>query len=160
MRKTVVVFISATMLAITGIGCRNTSDHKNTPQMLFVLSAKSGSFEGDTLTLNDVPLVIYFSDRPDRIAGHESLRSFVNDWARGSNSFKADPPNATLSVFDEEGNKNAVIEINNPKLNNNTITFEVRLLEGSIPKSFEASSLFVDPLGALYVFVLNTGKQD
>ncbi len=51
-------------------------DSKNTGY-LFVISGTSGSLKGDTLTLNGVPNVIYFSDRPNRIAGHLSLLEFI-----------------------------------------------------------------------------------
>ncbi len=47
-------------------------DSKNT-DYLFVISGTSGSLDGDTLTLNGVPNVIYFSDRPARKTGHLSV---------------------------------------------------------------------------------------
>ena len=118
-----------------------------------MLSSKSGTFEGDTLTLKDIPRVIYFSDRPDRVAGHMSLKKFVESWGKGSNSFKTDPPNATLSVFNEEGNKDAVLELSDIELKGHTITCKVRVLEGNTPKSFGPCSLFIDRQGMPY-----TGK--
>ncbi|MCP4229153.1 MAG: hypothetical protein GY771_03270 [bacterium] len=41
------------------------------------MSAVSGSCDGETLTLNDVPAVVYFSDRPYRIAGYVSEEQFL-----------------------------------------------------------------------------------
>ena len=114
------------------------------PSYLFVLSGESGSFEGDTLTLNDVPLVVYFSDRPYRVAGHMSLEKFVELWGKGSDSFKADPPNATLSIFGEQGNKDVVVELMEPRIKEATLVFRVRLLKGNIAKSFGAASIFID----------------
>ncbi len=38
-------------------------------QFLFVQSVKSGSLVGGSLTLRGAPLVIYFTNRPSRIAG-------------------------------------------------------------------------------------------
>jgi len=145
MSRITVLTAAILSLAFTSV-CysQHVIDEGKKPQYLFVLSAKSGSFDGKTVTLNDVPAVIYFSDRPNRIAGHVSLKKFVAGWAKGSDSFKADPPNATLSVLDEKGNKNAVVELSNPKVKGNSITFKVRLLEGKISKSFSASSFFID----------------
>ncbi len=51
----------------------NISEYSKGIHYQHVLSATSGSLKGDTLTLNGVPNVIYFSDRPDRVAGHMSL---------------------------------------------------------------------------------------
>jgi len=119
-------------------------DSKENPEYLFVLSSESGSYEGDTLTLNDVPSVIYFSDRPERIAGHMSLKEFVEKWGQGPNSFKADPPNATLSILDESGNKDVVVELMNPGMKENRLQFKVRLLKGELPATFKACSLFTD----------------
>lgn len=146
------IFVALTMMlsAIPGIvQGDHTIDSSKNPQFLFVLSAKSGSFEGDTLTLKDVPLVIYFSERPDRIAGHMSLKKFVDGWNKGSDSFKSDPPNATLSIFNEDGNKNVVVELLNPQIKGDILSFKIRLLEGSLPKSFDVSSLFIDDVDGL-----------
>ncbi len=87
---------------------------------------------------------MYFSDRPYRIAGHISLKKFVEQWGKGADSFKADPPNATLSIFNEKGNKNVVVELSIPQLKGNTLIYKIRVLEGNIPKSFKPSSLFID----------------
>jgi hypothetical protein len=43
---------------------------------LFALGAASARLDGDTLVLEGVPLVTYFSDRPARTAGHMSLEEF------------------------------------------------------------------------------------
>lgn len=119
-------------------------DSSKNPSFLFVLSARSGTFKDGKLTLKDVPLVVYFSDRPDRIAGHLSLEKFVELWGKGPDSFKADPPNATISIFDESGNNDVVLELSNLQLKGNTLTFEVRVLEGNTTKSFGRASLFID----------------
>ena len=114
------------------------------PEYLFVLSAKSGSFDGEKLTLTGVPSVLYFSDRPYRVAGHTTLEKFVEAWSKGSDSFKADPPNATLSMATQKGDKNIVIEISNPEIEGDGVRFKVRVLKGSIPNSFGPYSLFID----------------
>ena len=47
-------------------------------QLLFVQSAGSMSFSDGVLTLKDVaPLTIFFSDRPQRVAGHMPTKSFM-----------------------------------------------------------------------------------
>ena len=126
------------------------------PRFLYVLSAEKGSYKNGKLKLDGVaPLVVYFSDRPQRIAGHMSVEKLLDIWGKGPDSFKADPPNATLSIFDESGNKNIVLELQNPDLSDGKLTFDVRLLEGRLPPSFRASSLFID-----MNFVLGVGQWD
>jgi len=136
------IVISATPSIVPGID--HVIDSGKNPQYLFVMSANSGTFKDGKLTLKDVPLVIYFSDRPDRIAGHMSLEQFVKIWGKGKDSFRADPPNATLSVFNEAGNKDAVLKISDIELKGDVLTYKIRTLEGSAPKSFGPSTLFID----------------
>ncbi len=118
-------------------------DSKNTGY-LFVISGTSGSLDGDTLTLNGVPNVIYFSDRPARKADHLSISEFIEMWDKGVDSFKADPPNATLSVLKEDEARNVVVELTGVEQKKDSVVFKVVLLEGKGIESFEASSLFID----------------
>jgi len=118
-------------------------DSKNTGY-LFVISGTSGSLDGDTLTLNGVPNVIYFSDRPARKTGHLSVSEFIEMWDKGVDSFKADPPNATLSVLKEDEARNVVVELTGVEQKKDSVVFKVVLLEGIGIESFEASSLFID----------------
>ncbi len=132
------------MLVLTTAVAQDVTINKDKPEYLYVLSAKSGSFDDGTLTLNDVPMVIYFSDRPYRIAGHISLKKFVENWDKGSNSFKSDPPNATLSILGVDRNTNVVIEISAPVIKQDIVIFKVCILEGSLPIKFAHASLFLD----------------
>jgi len=99
----------------------------------------------DTLTLNGVPNVIYFTDRPARKAGHLSLEKFVEMWDKGDDSFKADPPNATLSVLKKDGAKNVVVELMSVEQKSGSVVFKVAVLEGeSSLGDFTAGSMFLD----------------
>jgi len=126
-------------------------NEKDSPRFLYSLSATSGKMEGDRITLENVPLVIYFSDRPNRLAGQLSLKVFAQGWDQGKGSFKADPPNATLSILTDGGVQNTVIEISEPqtKVKEGTISFKVRVLEGEVPKSFGTATLFIDSSAAI-----------
>lgn len=121
-------------------------DSKNT-SYLFVVSGMSGSLDGDTLTLNGVPNVIYFSDRPVRKAGHMTLISFVEMWKNGSDSFKANPPNATLSVLTEDGDENIVVKLVSVDQSSGSIKMPVVVLDGTVPQKFKAATLFIDAVG-------------
>jgi len=146
MRYTTIVGIFTVMLMLLPglVFAENVIDDSENPGYLFVLSATSGSLKGDTLTLNGVPNVIYFSDRPARKAGHMSLSEFIEMWDKGVDSFKADPPNATLSVLKKEGAKNVVVELMSVEQKRGSVVFKVAVLEGMSPESFKMSSLFLD----------------
>ena len=117
---------------------------------LLALSAPSGSFNEGSLTLNDVPLVIYFSERPERIVGHVSVARFLKLWEEGPDSFDADPPNAVLSVLaeteEQAGVEDTVVELYRPQASDHSITFDIRILSGHVPQSFGAASLFIDEI--------------
>ena len=118
------------------------------PKFLYTMSAKSGTYADGRLTLNDVPLVIYFSDRPHRISGQLSIEVFEQGWNKGKDSFRNDPPNATLSILGKDGDTNVVIELSDPKVKvkEGTISFAVKVLDGELPASFKHSTLFIDSI--------------
>jgi len=113
------------------------------PRYLFVLSATSGSLKGDTLTLNGVPNVIYFTDRPARKAVHLSLERFVESWNKGSDSYKANPPNAILSVLKKRRFKNVLVELISAEQKNGSAVFKVVVGEGKVNEKFSNASLLI-----------------
>ena len=78
------------------------------------------------------------------VPGHISLEKFVESWNKGVDSYKADPPNATLSVLTKDGAKNVVVEIKSVEQKGSSIFFQVAVLEGMSPESFKISTLFFD----------------
>jgi len=127
MKYVSIVGIFTVMLTLVSglVFAENVIDDSKNTGYLFVISGTSGSLDGDTLTLNGVPNVIYFSDRPNRIAGQMSLSHFVEMWDKGVDSFKADPPNATLSVLTKEGANNVVVEVMSAQQKSGSIYFKV-----------------------------------
>jgi len=65
-------------------------------------------------------------------------------WNKGSDSFKADPPNATLSVLKKDGANNIVVELTSVDQKSDTVVFKLTVLEGSIAGHFKATSLYID----------------
>ena len=112
MRKVV-----AMLGVIAGVGLLYPSPQLATAQtkgaqFLFVQTAQNVAFKDGTLTLeNAAPTTVFFSDRPERVTGHLRNDLFMKLWAEGKNSFKSDPPNASLSVFDAKGAQTAVVEL-------------------------------------------------
>jgi hypothetical protein len=116
--------------------------------LLFVQNAQGASLDKGKMTLKGIsPTTIFFSDRPERIAGHMSTKEFVPFWSKGTDSFLADPPNANLSVFSDGKVSDVVVELRNPKLTGQDLSYDVRVLEGKMPEEGGACSLFIDVIG-------------
>ena len=115
-------------------------------EFLFVQSSKNISFKNGSLILHNVaPVTTFFSDRPERITGGLRNISFLKYWGEGWNNFKSDPPNASLSVFTQDGQPmQAVIVLSNPQIDGDKLHYDVRVLEGTIPEEGGETVLFID----------------
>lgn len=119
-----------------------------TADFLFVQNAQSIHYTDGKLTLKGVsPTTIMFSDRPERIAGHMATTRFVPFWSKGKDSFLADPPNATLSIVNEDQVNDVVVELRDPILKGDELSYNVRVLEGEMPAKGGPASLFIDVIG-------------
>src|SRR5438045_6547291 len=115
---------------------------------LFVQNAKNVSFGEGKLVLRGVnPVTVCFTDRPARMAGHMQTSNFVPLWSQGKDSFLKDNPNATLSVFTSNNVSDLVVELSNPQLSGNDLTYDARILEGTPPANGGACALFIDITG-------------
>src|SRR5258707_15352000 len=116
--------------------------------VLFVQNAKNVSFSKGKLVLSGVNLVtVAFTDRPARMAGHMQTSKFVPLWSHGKDSFLKDNPNATLSVFSGDTVSDLVVELSNPKLSGDDLTYDTRILEGTLPAEGGPCALFIDVIG-------------
>jgi hypothetical protein len=121
-------------------------------ELLFVQTAQAfqANPEENTLRLINVsPQTLYFTDRPNRIAGHANLERFVANWDQGDDSFKSNPPNATLSVFEAEQHENqlVVVELMDPVIDGQDLVYGYALIDGEMPQSGGVASLFIDTIG-------------
>jgi hypothetical protein len=115
---------------------------------LFVQNARGIAYAEGKLTLNGInPVTVMFSDRPERIAGHMPTARFVPFWSEGKDSFLKDPPNATLSFLEDETLADAVVELQDPVLSGEDLSYRVKVLEGAIPAQAGLASLFIDIIG-------------
>ena len=137
-------------LTSTGFLAAQTNAPPNAAQYLFVQTAKNVAFKDGVLTLQDVsPVTAFFSERPDRIVGQVRNDLFLKQWNDGKNSFKSDPPNAFLAIFNEGMRPaGATIVLSNPRLAGNNLQYDARILTGSPPAAGIESTLFIDGGGA------------
>jgi hypothetical protein len=119
--------------------------------LLFVQNAHGVSYDSrsNTLTLEGIsPVVTFFSDRPNRVAGHILLAGFIDLWDEGEDSFAKDPPNVSISIFDGTTIYSAIVELADPQVRGDRLSYRVlQVLDGELPATGGACSLFID--GAL-----------
>ena len=127
------------------------------PNFLYVQTAHSGTLSAKQtdgrriLKLNNVsPTTVYFSDRPDRITGHESTAEFIAQWSDGADSFASNPPNAALDVLGGNSQNLAIVELIGARYDaqNETLEYEIIMLDkesgGAFPAVFGEAALFID----------------
>jgi hypothetical protein len=94
---------------------------------------------------------LYFSDRPARIAGHFKMADYLKEWTAkaGQDNFGANPPNATLSVYEpgQRDNTLAVVEITQPRIEGADLVYNYKLIDGKLPAGGGPTSLFIDWIG-------------
>ena len=125
-----------------------TGKQSGNVNVLFVQNAKGITFKEGKLVLQGVnPVTVCFTDRPARLAGHMQIRKFVPLWSQGKDSFLKDDPNATLSVFSGDNVADLVVELSNPQLSGDDLTYNARILEGTPPAEWWSLRVFIDVIG-------------
>ena len=117
--------------------------------LLFVQNAKDVTVDGGKLILKGIgPTVLFFSDRPERIAGHMTNDRYLKLWREdGKDSFLADPPNATVSVFADDTETNLVVTLRNPQFTGDNLTYDISVIQGKLPEKGGPCSVFIDIIG-------------
>lgn len=116
--------------------------------LLFVQNAKSVELKNNKMILRGMsPNTIFFSDRPDRITGHIATAQAMPKWSQGEDSFATDPPNAVLSVFSQNKTHDMVVELRNPVLKGDVLTYDIKVLHGKMIASGGACTFFIDSIG-------------
>ena len=143
------LFIVLVLITVNYPSFAEDSTVKQECEALFVQNANSVSVDKNTFTMKGVgPTVIYFCDRPVRMAGHLSLKEFMDSWTQRKDNFSDNPPNAVLSVIDGDEMLDVVVELTQqPKLNGDELAYTFKVIDGEAPKTGGASSLFIDVIG-------------
>jgi hypothetical protein len=123
-------------------------------QLMFVHTAEDLKVDPEAKTLRLVNVnqqTLYFSDRPERIAGHLKMADYLDEWTAkaGKDNFGINPPNAALSVYekDQADSTLAVVEITNPVVDKTDLIYNYKLINGKLPATGGPTSLFVDWIG-------------
>jgi hypothetical protein len=137
---------SATLLLLAFAACAGTGS-KGDAAYLFVQNAREAHLKDGRLTMKGVGTnAIYFTDRPYRKAGHIQTSRLMFAWNDGEGSFAEVPPNAVLSVFHHEGIHDVVVVLRNAKLEGDTVTYDVDIVDGKPSAAGGPAALFIDDL--------------
>lgn len=154
------VLAAAATAAVAGSGRALAEGDR--ADFLFVQTAKGMTFDAETKTLTLVgvaPTTLFFSDRPERIAGNMRTADFVPFWSEGADSFLSDPPNADVSILEGGELKEAVVVLMDPRLDGADLAYTVKMVEGELPASAEEVSLFIDVIGMPLTPVSFAGRR-
>jgi hypothetical protein len=100
------------------------------------------------ITLHGVSATtLWFSDRPYRLTGHTPTGEFVSQWGQGSDNFAENPPNALLSIFEDDSVNDVVLVLTDPQLDGSDLSYAIDLSEGDLTPSDGPVSLFIDMIG-------------
>ncbi len=142
------VVLSLAALATTSIAAAEA------PQLMFVQSAEDLKVDSAKSTFRLVKVnqqTLYFSDRPQRVAGHLKMADFLKEWTAkaGKDNFGADPPNATLSVYEpgKPDNTIVVVKLTNPVVEGADLLYSYKVINGTMPAKGGATALFIDWIG-------------
>jgi hypothetical protein len=110
----------------------------------------SGVTIGDDgrVTLERVsPTTLFFSDRPYRLTGHLMTDEFITNWGSGTDSFVETPPNALLSLFEQDTVNDVVVVLSDPALSGGDLSYAMEVTDGELAPSDGPASLFIDMIG-------------
>jgi hypothetical protein len=146
------LLLAASALAATAASLKPqlVSAADDMADFLFVQTAGGMSFDKATskMTLQDVGgTTLFFTDRPDRIAGNMKTSAFVPFWGKGKDSFLSDPPNADLSILEGSNLTQVVVTLEQPELNGRDLTYPVKIVGGQMPDKGTDVSVFIDIIG-------------
>jgi hypothetical protein len=142
------LFLSLTALVLATPAA--SEEEGETCNALFVHNAENVSIEGDTLTMKGIsPTVIYFCDRPQRFAGHLTVKDFLSSVSKGKDSFAEDPPNAVVSIANGDTFEDVVVTLNRkPTLKGDELVYTgIAIVDGDLPKVAGPGSVFIDVIG-------------
>jgi len=151
--RQVFLLAAAVVLSMAALATTSTAAPE-TPQLMFVQSAED--FKADTAksTFRLVKVnqqTMYFSDRPQRIVGHIKMADYLKEWTAkaGKDNFGADPPNATLSVYEPGKAENTivVVKLTNPVVDGADLVYTYKVLNGTLPANGGPTALFIDWIG-------------
>ncbi len=117
--------------------------------LLFVQESQGVTVDGEMMTMTGVkPVVLFFTDRPEHLAGYLTIDEFLSAVSEGPDSFANDPPNATLASLEGDEFVDVILELTQrPRYEDENLVFRVTVIEGELPVTGGPSALFIATIG-------------
>jgi hypothetical protein len=152
-RARTALLLAAAALSLAACG-RTSTTSSDAPQFMFVQIAEDLKVDPARSTIRLVRVnqqTLYFSDRPQRLAGHLKMVDYLKEWTAkaGKENFGGDPPNAGLSVYEpgRPDNTLVVVKITNPVVSGADLIYTYKVINGAMPAAGGPTSLFIDWIG-------------
>jgi hypothetical protein len=149
-----VFLLAAAIMLLLTVGATTSTAASEKPQIMFVQSADDLKVDAAKSTFRLVKVnqqTLYFSDRPQRLAGHLKMADYLKEWTAkaGKDNFGGDPPNATLSVYEpgKPDNSIVVVKITKPVVDGADLIYSYKVLNGTMPAKGGPTALFIDWIG-------------
>jgi hypothetical protein len=151
-RNFIAAGLTASLVPLGSAMAQGVKENEQAKQadFLFVQTSKNMSFDKATskLTLEGVSsTTLFFSDRPERIAGNMKTTAFVPFWSTGKDSFLKDPPNADVSILEGDNLRQVVVVLQSPELKSDNLAYTIKVLQGELPAKGGDVSVFIDIIG-------------
>lgn len=117
-------------------------------EYMFAQTSSGLDIDAGRITLRGVSATtLFFSDRPERLTGHVPTDEFLTSWGVGDDNFAENPPNALLSIFEEDSVNDVVMVLRDPELRGGDLSYAVEVTDGELAASSGPASLFIDMIG-------------
>lgn len=149
-RRTFLLAASATAAAVAAARPGSAQAADGMADFLFVQTADGMTFDkaSSKLTLNGIAgTTLFFTDRPERVAGNMKTAAFVPFWSTGKDSFLSDPPNADISILEGKELRQVVAVLKDPELDGDNLSYTVQIIDGEMPEKGADVSVFIDIIG-------------
>jgi hypothetical protein len=90
------------------------------------------------------PSTLCFSDRPYRLVGSLATRDLATQWDAGADTFAENPPNALLTLFEDDTVRNLVVILTESELSDGDLSFAVDVLAEHLAPSHGPVNLLID----------------
>lgn len=138
----------------TGAFAQSSETESKPESLLLVQHAESATFSDGTLTLEGTANhLIAFADRPERASGIIPLDQLAKVWSEGDDSFASDPPNAALMGTADGETVTLIVELTDPKLDGNTLSYGYSLLHGPDVSTIDQPYMVIDSVESVSNFL-------
>lgn len=149
------IFAAAATFATSSVV--QAADDKASPESFLVVQhADAATLKDGMLVLDGADAqVVVFADRPHRATGIIPLAKLVETWGKGTDNFAENPPNAALIGQSEGDPVSLIVELQDPILTGDTLTFAYTLLDGQKATSIDQPYMVIDDCA----WCINLGDQ-